>query len=268
MQRGTKISRVVAFGGALLFNPSPEVSAQGPSARPRDNVDPESLIVARDVDPRDTATEDPRLLRAQALIAEAGWTLSSDHLGIVGVIRNRATLPAFRDAPDPENAVLLLFVSAFKCGFPSERGRLLAHREVRHPTCDNERRRRMRSITWDLVLDHAPQIARVADLWAKGDRIPDPCNGAAWDWGSIEDSHGDSRERVSCADFFLRREDAQRVARILGIEVPRYRPARRNVFTVYSVGRAAPRLAPTRATTTTGAPIPARIAAGRGGQLH
>jgi hypothetical protein len=228
-------------------------AAQGPSAERMEIRNPETLIEARDVDPRDTARDDPRLLRAQALIAEGGWTLSSDHLAIVGVIRNRATLPAFRDLDNAENAVLLRFVSAFKCGVPDERGRL--------PTCDSERRRRMRSISWALVESHAPAIARVAEIWTKGDRIPDPCLGAAWDWGSVEDSHGDLRERVACGDFFLRQEDARRIASILGVDVPRYRPARRNIFTVYHRERRVPfRGVPIRRD---GAPIPASVAMGR-----
>jgi hypothetical protein len=227
-------------------------AAQGPSAERMEIRNPETLIEARDVDPRDTARDDPRLLRAQALIAEGGWTLSSDHLAIVGVIRNRATLPAFRDLDNAENAVLLRFVSAFKCGVPDERGRLR--------TCDSERRRRMRSIPWSLVESHAPSIARVADLWVKGDRIIDPCVGRAWDWGSIEDSHRDPRERVACVDVFLRPEDARRTAALLGIEVPRYRPSRRNVFTVYHVTRPVPFRGPVRRD---GAPIPASVAMGR-----
>ena len=247
----TKMLFILAVMTTLF---SQGAQGQGPSSRTREPGNPEDLIIARDVDPRDTARDDPRLLRAQALVAEGGWTLSSDHLAIIGVIRNRMTLPAFRDAAAPEHAVLLRFVSAFKCGIPNERGR--------QPTCDSERRRRMRSISWALVESHAPAIARVADMWTKGDRIPDPCGGAAWDWGSVEDSHRDLRERVACVDIFLRQEDARRTARILGIEVPRYRPARRNVFTVYHVERRVPfRGVPIRQD---GAPIPASVAMGRG----
>lgn len=145
-------------------------------------VNPEMLVVVANVDPRDTGRNDPALLLAQGLIAEAGWTLHDDHRAIPWVLARRATLPAFRRADQPEIAALLGYVSAFKC-----------HKR----DCDTERMRRMRSLTWELIDARAPGIARIARSWVRGERHTDPCP-AAWHWGSHVDSRNSPLAIVTC----------------------------------------------------------------------
>ena len=138
---------------ALLLACSTPVAAQDAPINPDRTVNPETLIENRNADPRVTAAEDPALLLAQALVAEAGWTMHADHVAIPYVISRRATLPAFRHAAQPESAVLLAYVSAFRC---------YGH------TCDTERMGRMRSLTWPMLEARAPEIARLAKAWVHG----------------------------------------------------------------------------------------------------
>jgi hypothetical protein len=145
-------------------------------------INPETLIAVTNVDPRETGRNDPALLLAQGLIAEAGWTLHDDHRAIPWVLARRATLPAFRRAERPEIAALLGYVSAFKCY-----GR----------NCDTERMQRMRSLTWALIDARAPGIARIARAWVRGERHTDPCP-AAWHWGSHVDSQNSPLAIVTC----------------------------------------------------------------------
>jgi hypothetical protein len=156
------------------------VAAQNVNLDP--TVNPETLVEAANVDPRETGRTDPALLLAQALIAEAGWTLHDDHKAIPWVIVRRATLPAFRRAENPEVAVLLGYISAFKCY-----GR----------RCDTERMRRMRSLSWPLLEARAPGIARLARGWFGGQRHNDPCPGA-WHWGSHADGANSPLPIVAC----------------------------------------------------------------------
>lgn len=177
---------------AVLFFTCLPTRATAQVINPDRTVNPETLIEVRNVDPRDTANEDPALLYAQALVAESGWTLQADHVAILHVIRRRSTLPAFRNAEHPENEVLLNYVSAFKCfGRP----------------CDDERRARMRSLTWEVLDVRAPRIANLARDWAAGNLPTDPCP-SAWQWGSHEDGRNSPLPIVSCgstSNLFLGR---------------------------------------------------------------
>lgn len=165
---------------ALLLACSTPVAAQ--DINPDRTVNPETLIEVRNVDPRVTADEDPALLLAQALVAEAGWTVQADHVAIPYVVTRRASLPAFRHAAKPENEVLLAYVSAFRCyGRP----------------CDTERMGRMRSLTWPVLEARAPALSRLAKAWVRGDRPDDPCP-AAWHWGSHQDGQNSPLPIVSC----------------------------------------------------------------------
>jgi len=120
--------------------------------------------------PHELGQRDPALLLGQALVAEAGWVFHDDHLAIPWVLSRRATLPAFRRAARPEVAAIIQYVSALKCADPQRQ-------------CDSDRRRRMRSITWQMLETRAPKIAEIARNWFAGRRHPDPCP-AAWHWGS------------------------------------------------------------------------------------
>ena len=159
---------------------APRAAAQ--NVNPDRKLNPETLVTVTNVDPRETGRNDPALLLAQGLIAEAGWTLHDDHRAIPWVLARRATLPAFRRAERPEIAALLGYVSAFKC-----HGR----------NCDTERMQRMRSLTWALINARAPGIARIARAWTLGDRHNDPCP-EAWHWGSHVDSRNSPLAIVTC----------------------------------------------------------------------
>lgn len=121
-------------------------------------------------DPSETGRNDPALLLAQALIAEAGWVFHQDHKVIPWVLYRRSRLPAFRNAPNPEVAVLLRYASAFRCY---------------GQRCDNDRRRRMRALTWDVIETKSSSIARLARNWFSRRRHPDPCP-RAWHWGGSD----------------------------------------------------------------------------------
>jgi hypothetical protein len=159
---------------------APRAAAQ--NVNPDRKVNPETLVEVRNLNPRETGRDDPALLLAQALVAEAGWTLHDDHKAIPWVIVRRATLPAFRRAAQPEVEVLLRYVSAFRCF-----GR----------ACDTERMGRMRSLSWAVLDARAPEIARLARAWFEGERHNDPCPGA-WHWGSHADGRGSPLPIVSC----------------------------------------------------------------------
>ena len=173
------MTKHILFAALFLACSTPVAAQDVNSDR---TVNPETLIEVRNVDPRDTANEDPALLLAQALVAEAGWTFQADHVAIPYVVSRRATLPAFRHATQPQNEVLLAYVSAFRCyGRP----------------CDTERMGRMRSLTWPILETRAPALARLAKAWVRGDRPTDPCP-AAWHWGSHHDGRDSPLPIISC----------------------------------------------------------------------
>jgi hypothetical protein len=207
---------------AVLFFACLPTRAAAQVINPDRTVNPETLIEVRNVDPRDTANQDPALLLAQALVAEAGWTIQADHVAIPYVIRRRSTLPAFRNAPHPQNEVLLNYVSAFKC--------------YDRP-CDDERKARMRSLTWPVLEARAPAIAKLAREWTDGTLPTDPCP-SAWQWGSHEDGRDSPLPIVSCGTTS-------------------------NLF----LGRPPPRRTPAAEAPSNGAtPVSARLARGRSGR--
>lgn len=145
---------------------------------------PEALIADTGTDPRETARTDPARLYAQAVIAEAGWTVRADHVAILFTLRRRSTLPAFRrdDGLQPTARVALSYVRAF-----NPRGAL------------SDRQRRMRDLDWPLLDARAPSVARLARTWASGERLPpDPCRQPSWHWGSAADTRGTALPRIDC----------------------------------------------------------------------
>lgn len=148
--------------------------------RAQDN--PEDGIVETGVDPRVTARQDPALLLAQGLVAEAGWTVHGDQAAILHVLKRRSTLPAFRrnDGLRPEVRVALSYVRAF-----NPRGQR------------SERQRRMIALDWPLLEARAPGVVAVVRQWMAG-TLADPCLRPAWHWGSSIDTHGTALPRVDC----------------------------------------------------------------------
>ena len=181
---GTREGIALFAALALLIAIAAMVRACNPGhVEAQDRGNPEALISAADVDPRETARRDPALLLAQALIAEAGWTVRNDHVAILYVLLRRSTLPAFQrdDGLLPECRVALAYVRAFH-----PRGAL------------SDRQRRMRALDWPLLEERAPGVARLTRGWVAGTRPPDPCAGRAWHWGSRVDTRG--MPTLGCGD--------------------------------------------------------------------
>jgi len=155
----------------------------GDSADAQDRGNPEALITGDGFDPRELARTDPALLLAQALVAEAGWTVHDDQAAILHVLKRRARLPAFRrdDGLRPEVRVALSYVRTFN--------------PRRAPT---ERQRRMRALDWPLLEERAPGVVDIVRRWVDGERVPDPCRGLAWHWGSASDTRRSALPRVDC----------------------------------------------------------------------
>lgn len=114
---------------------------------------------------RELLRDDPALLLAQALVAEAEPGRLGDHRAIIGVFRNRLTLPAHRGKSYPEMA------AAYCSVFRSSR---LTPRQVR-----------IRMTPWDRIPAHVQELVTAV---MAGEDIVDPCEGRAWDFGSREDA--------------------------------------------------------------------------------
>lgn len=102
---------------------------------------------------------DDALDLARCVIAEAGPRPSADALAVLHVLERRRTLPAWRDKTTAD-------VARAYCVALSGRAR-------------NPRAQRIRTMERNEV---PPALMSIADRWVAGERAPDPCGGAAWDW--------------------------------------------------------------------------------------
>lgn len=111
------------------------------------------------------AQTQPALILARALVAEAGYAARVDHPAILHVLRRRSG----RKDPIGDALVALQYCSVFHADVKTAQSEVLRH------------------ATWAYLQNAAPAVARLAEQWAAGASISDPCRGDALHWGSPED---------------------------------------------------------------------------------
>ena len=145
--------------------------------------------------PKSQWTPSTQVWLSRAMVAEAGWHATNDHIAIAYVLARR-----WRRLAERWPALRFIDVIRNYCaGLGSYRREL------------TPRQRWLRSLSWnDLVPENWPSgipwqrhlrywqsILERSDRWSKGD-LKDPCRGRAWHWGGTIDTPRGRMVPVDC----------------------------------------------------------------------
>jgi len=138
-----------------------------------------------------------RLWLARAMIGEAGWFATNDHVAIAYVLKRRWEAMRERWPKIQFKTVILAYAKALGGGRREYTARQIWVRGLRDDL--SEPRGWPQKILWRGHKKCWRQTLQRVDAWQRGE-LADPCRGRAFHWGSSNDIPGEKLFPVDCGE--------------------------------------------------------------------
>jgi hypothetical protein len=147
--------------------------------------------------PEDQLTPQTRLWLARGMVSEAGWLAERDHAGIAHTLARRWRARRERWPGVTFEQIIRHYCAGFYLKEAALDPRQLWVRQLNpaglQPAAWPS------NVRWDKHLVYWRQVLHRVDLFAEG-RLPDPCRGQSWHWGSAFDDPPGRMVKMDCGE--------------------------------------------------------------------